>query len=139
MASIDDLKNVLKETLEQKGALQKIKSQIRAEIFTAMDADSQKGKPGPPDENVLINELIREYLEYNGYYNSASVFITESGQPVDPPFDRNYMERKLQIQSNVTANATFQSKMAKEQQVPLLYEITNGLQKNDTNTDFKFS
>ncbi len=79
-----------------------------------MDADSQKGKPGPPDENVLINELIREYLEYNGYYNSASVFITESGQPVDPPFDRNYMERKLQIQSNVTANATFQSKMAKE-------------------------
>ena len=25
-------------------------------------------------ENRLINELIREYLEYNGYQNSLSVF-----------------------------------------------------------------
>ena len=54
-----------------------------------------KGKPTPPQENVLINELIREYLMYNGYYNTASVLVTESGQPVDPPFDRHYMERKL--------------------------------------------
>ena len=138
MASIEDLKNVLRETLEQKGALQKIKAEIRAEIFTAMDADNTKGKPQAPPENVLINEMIREYLEFNGYYNSASVFITESGQPVDPPFDRNYIERKLQIQSNVAASASVQSQMTKGQQVPLLYEITNGLQKNDTNTDFKF-
>ena len=60
-----------------------------------LDAENSKGKPSQPPENVMINELIREYLEFNGYYNSASVFITESGQPIDPPFDRNYMERKL--------------------------------------------
>ena len=95
MANLNDLKDVLKETLEQKGALNKIKAEIRAEIFTALDAENSKGKPSQPPENVMINELIREYLEFNGYYNSASVFITESGQPVDPPFDRNYMERKL--------------------------------------------
>ena len=113
MASIDDLKTVLKETLEQKGALQKIKAEIRAEIFTALDADNAKGKPGSPPENVLINELIREYLEYNGYYNAASVFITESGQPVDPPFDRNYIERKLQIHSAPLASTSLQAQMSK--------------------------
>ena len=47
MASLDDLKNVLRETLEQKGVLGKVKSQIRAEIFTALDADNQ-GKPALP-------------------------------------------------------------------------------------------
>ena len=97
MASINDLKDVLRETLEQKGTLNKVKAQIRAEIFTALDAQNNKGKPQVPQENVMINELIREYLEYNGYYNTLSVLITESGQPVDPPFDRNYMERKMQI------------------------------------------
>ena len=94
MASLEDLKNVLRETLEQKGTLGKIKSQIRAEIFTALDADNQ-GKPQLPAENVMINELIREYLEYNKYYNTLSVMVSESGHPAEPPFDRNYMEKKL--------------------------------------------
>ena len=39
--------------------------------------------------------MIREYLEYNKYYNTLSVLVAESNQPVDPPFDRNYIERKL--------------------------------------------
>ena len=39
--------------------------------------------------------MIREYLEYNGYFNTASVLITESGHPVDAPFDRSYIEKKL--------------------------------------------
>ena len=45
MANLNDLKDVLKETLEQKGALNKIKAEIRAEIFTALDAENSKGKP----------------------------------------------------------------------------------------------
>ena len=121
MASLEDLKNVLRETLEQKGVLNKVKAQIRAEIFTALDADNA-GKPAIPQENVLINEMIREYLEYNKYYNTLSVMVTESGQPVDPPFDRNYIERRLQINSQPTSSS--------KPQVPLLYEIVNGLQKN---------
>ena len=34
MASLEDLKSVLKETLEQRGVLGDIKARIRAEIFT---------------------------------------------------------------------------------------------------------
>ena len=44
MASLDDLKSVLRETLEQKGVLNEVKSKIRAEIFTALDSEAT-GKP----------------------------------------------------------------------------------------------
>ena len=40
MASLDDLKSVLRETLEQKGVLNDVKAKIRAEIFTALDAET---------------------------------------------------------------------------------------------------
>uniref|UniRef100_A0A8C0BRY3 Centrosomal protein 20 n=1 Tax=Buteo japonicus TaxID=224669 RepID=A0A8C0BRY3_9AVES len=63
---------VLKDTLEKRGALGQIKARIRAEVFNALDDQSE---PRPPlsHENLLINELIREYLEYNKYKYAASV------------------------------------------------------------------
>ena len=78
MASLEDLKNVLKETLESKGVLNDIRARIRAEVFTALDSESA-GKPKLSNENMIINEMIREYLEYNKYYNALSVLMTESG------------------------------------------------------------
>jgi lisH domain-containing protein FOPNL len=78
MASLEDLKNVLRETLEKKGVLNEDKAKIRAEVFTALDSEAT-GKPPLSHENMIINEMIREYLEYNRYYNSSSVLITESG------------------------------------------------------------
>ena len=90
MASLEDLKNVLRETLEQKGVLNEVKAKIRAEIFTALDSVNV-GKPPLSNENMIINEMIREYLEYNKYYNTASVLVTETGQPHEPPFDKQYL------------------------------------------------
>lgn len=115
MASLEDLKNVLKETLQQKGVLNDIKAKIRAEIFTALDNETT-GKPKLSNENMIINEMIREYLEYNRYYNTLSVLVTESGQPVDAPFDKDYLHKKFSIQGGKgKAN------------VPLLYELIFGL------------
>ena len=117
MASLDDLKSVLRETLEQKGVLNEVKAKIRAEIFTALDSEAT-GKPALSNENMIINEMIREYLEYNKYYNSASVLVTETGQPAEPPFDREYLHRKFGISS--------QGKSRKPG-LPLLYELIFGL------------
>jgi len=63
---------VVKETLEHRGVLNQLKARIRAEVFSALD-DQAEEKPSLSNENLLINELIREYLEYNKYKYTASV------------------------------------------------------------------
>ncbi|VVC98534.1 unnamed protein product [Leptidea sinapis] len=37
--------------------------------------------PEPTEEVLLINELVREYLEWNGYLYTASVMVTETAMP----------------------------------------------------------
>ncbi|RHX98426.1 hypothetical protein DYB36_007738 [Aphanomyces astaci] len=70
----------LKDTLEARGSMGQIRARIRAEIFQALDEGAPKAKLS--NENLIINELIREYMEYNGYRHALSVFVPESGQPL---------------------------------------------------------
>ncbi|KAF4031603.1 FOP N terminal dimerization domain [Phytophthora infestans] len=115
-ATLSDLKEVLKDTLAARGSLDQIKARIRAEIFAALD-DQNVPKPKLSNENLIINELIREYFEYNGYRHALSVFLPESGQPAEKPFDRQFMSSEL----NVTEDPRFTH-------VPLLYSIVASLQ-----------
>merc|ERR1712150_8520 len=97
---------------------------------TALDSEAT-GNPPLSNENMIINEMIREYLEYNRYYNAASVLVTESGQPVEPPFDREYLHKKFAISSAAKANRP---------SMPLLYELIFGLKpeldKNERDEEF---
>ena len=111
------LTSTFHENLEQKGVLNEVKAKIRSEIFTALDAESTS-RPKLSNENMIINEMIREYLEYNRYYNSSSVLVTETGQPSEPPFDREYLHRKFGVSS--------QARGARPG-MPLLYELIFGL------------
>ncbi|XP_006892782.1 PREDICTED: lisH domain-containing protein FOPNL [Elephantulus edwardii] len=110
MAAVAELKAVLKDTLEKRGVLGHLKARIRAEVFNALDDDRE---PRPPlsHENLLINELIREYLEFNKYKYTSSVLVAESGQPA-VPLDRQFLIREL--------NAFEESK---DNTIPLLYGI----------------
>ncbi|NWV00380.1 FOPNL protein, partial [Upupa epops] len=101
---------VLKDTLEKRGALGQIKARIRAEVFNALD-DQTVPRPPLSHENLLINELIREYLEYNKYKYTASVLTSESGQP-EVPLDREFLARELNIVEDTNGKS-----------VPLLYGI----------------
>ena len=112
MASLEELKNVIKETLDKKGTLSKIKAQIRAEIFTSLETEAVP-KPKLSNENILINELIREYFTYNHYNHALSVFLHESGQPIDPPFDKKFIAKELKVDD-------------KDISVPLLYSLAFG-------------
>ena len=67
----------MKETLEARGVLGQLKARIRAEVFSALD-DQREPRPPLSHENLLINELIREYLEFNKYRYTASV-LTAGG------------------------------------------------------------
>lgn len=115
MASLEDLKNALKETLESRGVLNELKAKIRAEIFSALD-DQEVSRPRLSDENLMINELIREYLTFNNYQHTLSVLIAETGQPTQPAFDRHYMSKELKIAEDY-----------KSRSVPLLYGLVKGL------------
>ncbi|KAF1772170.1 G-protein beta WD-40 repeat [Phytophthora cactorum] len=115
------------------GLLDQIKARIRAEIFAALD-DQDVPKPKLSNENLIINELIREYFEYNGYRHALFGFLTRleafsldegracedaanSGQPAEKPFDRQFLSSEL----NVTEDPRFTH-------VPLLYSIAASLQ-----------
>ncbi|XP_028829662.1 centrosomal protein 20 [Denticeps clupeoides] len=110
MASVADLKEVLTETLESRGVLGQIKARIRAEVFHALD-DQREQRPPLSRENLLINELVREYLEFNKYRYSASVLSAESGQP-EVPLDRHFLTSELNVIEDPST-----------QKLPLLYSL----------------
>ncbi|KAM4603547.1 centrosomal protein 20 [Polymixia lowei] len=112
MATITELKCAVRETLEARGVLSQLKARIRAEVFSVLDDQSQ---PRPPlaHENLLINELIREYLEFNQYRYTASVLTAESGQP-DVPLDRDFLANELKVAED-----------ARSKSVPLLYGLVS--------------
>ena len=70
MNTIEDLRSVVKQTLEQNGSLAATRAKLRADIFTTLQ-DSNEAKPRIPHENLLINELILEYLNYNNLHCTA--------------------------------------------------------------------
>ena len=115
----DELKIALQEVLEHRGVLDALKARVRAEIFSSLDSQVES-KPAPSNINLVINELIREYLEFNKYRHTASVFIPETGQPVHPPFDRPFLAKQLMVEDN-----------EESVKIPLIYNIIGLLQKQN--------
>ncbi|CAL1601988.1 unnamed protein product [Knipowitschia caucasica] len=112
--TVTELKCAVRETLETRGVLGQLKARIRAEVFKALEEDKQP--PRPPQlshENLLINELIREYLEFNQYKSSVSVFTAESGQP-EVPLGRHFVANELNVAEDVSSKS-----------VPLLYGLVS--------------
>ncbi|KAK5609537.1 Centrosomal protein 20 [Crenichthys baileyi] len=112
MATVSELKNAVRETLESRGVLGQLKARIRAEVFSALD-EHRGARPSLSHENLLINELIREYLEFNKYRNTASVLTAESGQP-ETPLDRQFLATELRVSEDASSKT-----------VPLLYGLVS--------------
>ncbi|KAM6939908.1 centrosomal protein 20 [Xenentodon cancila] len=110
MATITELKCAVRETLESRGVLGQLKARIRAEVFEALD-EQREPRPRLSHENLLLNELIREYLEFNRYRCAASVLTAESGQP-EAPLDRQFLAKQLNVLEDESSKS-----------VPLLYGL----------------
>mmetsp|Transcript_617 Transcript_617/g.1266 ORF Transcript_617/g.1266 Transcript_617/m.1266 type:complete len:207 (+) Transcript_617:99-719(+) len=122
-ATLDELKEALIETLHNRGVLGQVKAKVRAEIFAALD-DEDVARPSLPRENVVINELIREYLEYNGYHHTLSVLMCESGHPEERQFDRRFLASELKVVEDERSRS-----------LPLIYGMMRGLQVQETAAD----
>lgn len=68
MSEINDLKQLIKDNLDKRGVINKIKSEMKTEILSILteqvQSDSQLTQK-LSNENLLINDLIREYLDFN--------------------------------------------------------------------------
>mmetsp|Transcript_18027 Transcript_18027/g.57655 ORF Transcript_18027/g.57655 Transcript_18027/m.57655 type:complete len:191 (-) Transcript_18027:562-1134(-) len=123
VASLVELKDALRETLEARGSLGAVKARLRADIFHALD-EQDSAAPKLSNENLLINELIREYLQFNEYRHTLSVLVPESGQPEEPAFTRDFLRSQLGIRPGEDSG-----------RVPLLYLAMAKLQQDTTGLD----
>ena len=88
MAANTDIVAALKETLKRTGTLDNVRSILRTDIYHCLNdslqnlgTDSNEKPQSPPHQNIVINELIAEYLVFNGYLNTLSVLAAESRSP----------------------------------------------------------
>ena len=81
----DQAKVAMRDALEASGQLDTIKAQLRAAVYHSLDASSPESqvRPRQSAENLLINELIREYLTFNGHEHTLSVFRSEAALPAN--------------------------------------------------------
>ncbi|KAK9806902.1 hypothetical protein WJX72_006875 [[Myrmecia] bisecta] len=112
MASAAELKWVLQESLERNGAMRKLKAQVRAEVFHALEEQTGGAEERLSSENLLINELLREYCNFNHYRNTLSVLLPETGQPEKAPFSRVFLAKKLGVADDATSR-----------KLPLIYAL----------------
>ncbi|OUM68287.1 hypothetical protein PIROE2DRAFT_4032 [Piromyces sp. E2] len=82
MATYEDLKEVLKESLQVKGVINKIKANIRSEVFKSIDDEDQE-KPKLSYENLIVNELIRDNCDKSNQPNEA--------------LDKNFLTKELKV------------------------------------------
>ena len=123
-----ELFEAVEEVLKEKGVLDQLTCQVRAEIlqvlktsFATQKTASKEKKNEIPSasssSNFIVNELIKEYLDYNGYQTTADILAIESNLP-KKRITRVELETSLKVHSGPNAK-----------QVPLLYSIVSDLRK----------
>ena len=69
---------MVRESLEQRGAMNQIMARLRAEVYSAIERPTE-GRPAITNDNMFINELIREYLVFNKYQYTSPLLCVGNG------------------------------------------------------------
>eukprot|EP00164_Ancoracysta_twista_P006512 GFYU01009076.1.p1 GENE.GFYU01009076.1~~GFYU01009076.1.p1 ORF type:complete len:422 (-),score=111.33 GFYU01009076.1:391-1656(-) len=131
-ASYEELKELVSQTLESKGVLAKMRAQLRASVFTAIDEETEgqgvymenstTKRIASEKDAPLMFDLIREFLEYFDLDYTTSVLVSE-GRLNDAHPGRRALERKVGVAGDVAADR------------PLLLEVFSMFQRYQDNTD----
>jgi FGFR1 oncogene partner len=84
-----ELRDLVAQTLEAKGVLGKIRAQLRAHVFLALEEqEAEKSRPSPVNEELvsfsnthegrLVLGLVREFLEFYELSATLAVFEPEA-------------------------------------------------------------
>ncbi|XP_026484268.1 centrosomal protein 20 [Vanessa tameamea] len=84
-----ELLDAIKNLLRKSGQLNKFQAEMRAKVTEILQQRQMSlnpgfkslGAPKATDEVLLVNELVKEYLEWNGYLYTASVMTSEAAMP----------------------------------------------------------
>lgn len=109
--SLDSVEDAVLASLKESGMYDRLCASVRAEIYKML-TENESGKQKAPlcRENYVINELIREYLRFNNYNDTLSVFVRETSQPKET-LDREFVAHALGITPHP--------------RIPLLYTMTS--------------
>jgi len=118
--SLEELNKALGDTLRARGIEQQIKAKLRAEIFSVLEGESPSQPAQISSENLVINELIRDYLEFNKYQHSASVFVAETGQEAEASLPRGVLAQEFNVAAPIELTT---AESGARRPVPLLYAI----------------
>ena len=119
MASEKELCKSVKESLQEKGFLDKMSAEVRKEVLHVLKNDQRAHRTSSElsADNFIINELIKEYLEWNNYTQSSDVLSLESGQP---------KQRISRAELETTMNVECGENSSK---IPLLYSLISNIRK----------
>jgi lisH domain-containing protein FOPNL len=117
-AADSDLVFAVDEALKRRGVLGKMKAQMRAEVFHALN-DSTVIMPEKPPDIFLASELIREFLMAFNLNNTLTVFCEELGQPPEMNLDRLMIGNELGVNT-----------VGSDEKIPLLVLLMQFLKKN---------
>eukprot|EP01039_Chlorochromonas_danica_P003546 gene3546-3883_t len=94
--SSDDLLSAVESSLQRSGAYRKIKGQIRAHVYHALE-DKTVSLPDKPPDVFLAAELVKDFLTRFNLGNTCSVFCEEMGQPEEMAVDRELLGEELGV------------------------------------------
>ena len=89
--SLEELKSKIYDSLKQNGTVNSLRAQLRAQVLQGLRPKAQKAAPGDrsispvlPNTRLsyfmkVVNSLVLDYLQKQGYLCSFSVFLPESG------------------------------------------------------------
>ena len=109
----------VKECLESKGVLEKMSAEIRSHVLKILkdenDPSDRTSGLKTGSQNFVINELIKEYLEWNELKHTRDVLVSESGHPKES-LTRTELEELLHVQTGLNAR-----------KVPLIYSLVSSV------------
>jgi lisH domain-containing protein FOPNL len=105
---MNEMKDVLKEQLEKDGSLNEVRAKLRSHLFNTLN-NNQKSKQNLSNQDLIMGELIREYLTFRNLNYANSVMIPEAGLP-ERPLDRGIIANQLNVEES-----------SETRQLPLLY------------------
>ena len=115
-----ELFKAVTDSLQEKGVLGDLSAIVRAHVLHILKQDEPteaKNLLKTNTHNFVINELVKEYLEWNNLKHAKDVLVLESGHPQES-LTRSQLEEVLNIKTGLNAS-----------KVPLLYTLVSAFTK----------